>query len=302
MQHLVRLLSRFPKLPTDLRVLDLCTGSGCIPLLFHHDFYAARDDVNLRILGVDVSDEALRLATYNHKRVQRNSDWVARGEVDFLKADILLNPIADQDDATALPLVTALNLRRFPYIWDILISNPPYISPSSYWKTTTRSVRIFEPKLALVPPPSDTKSSDFENGDTFYQTLLSIAQKVDSKVVLLEIADLDQALRVARRARDMHVFDGIEIWRDQPDEPRSEPEWADGFAVCGQGNARSVVCWRGSGADWLQKEQNFGAVVYDTVANPNIKLDASWRLGPEATETTPVLESHRAVPKRKKKS
>lgn len=38
--------------------------------------------------------------------------------------------------------------------WHVLVSNPPYVSPVQYRRTTTRSVRHFEPRVALVPPSS----------------------------------------------------------------------------------------------------------------------------------------------------
>ncbi|KAF1844809.1 S-adenosyl-L-methionine-dependent methyltransferase [Cucurbitaria berberidis CBS 394.84] len=250
--HIVGLLRKAHNLPPELRVLDLCTGTGCIPLLFQHELYSTRNDIDLRVLGVDVSHKALRLASYNLQKVRNTRQYVDKGRVRFLKADILLDPFADQTRGP-LPLKTALNLKGQPPFWDILVSNPPYVSPSACWKTTTRSVRGFEPKLALVPPPSKPSQPDMVQGDEFYPRLLSIAQDVEAKIVLLEVADLEQALRVARCARDLDIFDGIEIWRDQPDSSPDDITDEDGFPVLGQGNARSVICWRGTGALWLGK-------------------------------------------------
>jgi hypothetical protein len=168
-----------------------------------------------------------------------------------MKADILIDPFADQMDALARSLKNALNHKRLPSFWDVLISNPPYISPSAYWKTTTRSVRGFEPKLALVPP-STAKQTDTEQGDRFYPRLLNIARDIEAKVVLLEVADLDQAIRVAQRAQSLDIFDGIEIWRDQPDRTEFSTVEND-IPVIGEGNARSVLCYRGLGTSWLDK-------------------------------------------------
>jgi methylase of polypeptide subunit release factors len=255
--HLVRFLRDASNLPSELRVLDLCTGTGCIPLLFAHDFYdeSLPLENKLRILGVDVSDDALKLAAHNVKRTRKNEAWnQEKGTISFLEADVLLNPFADQNEGPP-SLKAALNHKRMPQFWDILISNPPYISPKEYWKTTTRSVRRFEPKLALVPP-QDTGHTDIDQGDAFYRPLLNIARDIEAKIVLLEIADLDQALRVARRAHDMDMFDGIEIWRDQPDytEPLSATTTPPpDFPIIGQGNARAVLCYRGTGTQWLKK-------------------------------------------------
>ncbi|KAJ4336926.1 hypothetical protein N0V95_008475 [Ascochyta clinopodiicola] len=244
-------LLRQLNLPNELRVLDLCTGTGCIPLLFRHEFTSTRRDVDLRMIGVDISDESMKLAHHNLSKVEKSTQ-TRKGMIDFAKADVLADPFADQAVGAPLPLKTMLNYKRWTPFWDILISNPPYISPSAYWKTTTRSVRVFEPKLALVPPPR-SNHDDTQQGDVFYPRLLDIANEVEAKIVLLEIADLEQALRVAQLARETRTFDGVEIWRDEPDASPSQPTTAGGVRIYGEGNARSVVCWRGAGASWLGK-------------------------------------------------
>ncbi|ORY04862.1 S-adenosyl-L-methionine-dependent methyltransferase [Clohesyomyces aquaticus] len=248
--HLSHLIQNAPALPSELRVLDLCTGTGCIPLLFDHDFSSARSDRRLQLLGVDISDKAIGLAHRNLARVRRWKASAGRGDVDFILADVLSNPFGDQ---TLDPpcLKAALNFNKKPYFWDIVIANPPYISPSAYWSTTTRSVRGFEPKLALVPPPRPG-NNDTEQADYFYPRLLTAARDAEAKIVLLEVADLDQAMRVATMARRIAIFDGIEIWRDQPDQRNESAVGISAeFPVRGQGNARSVLCWRGLGATWL---------------------------------------------------
>ncbi|OCK77957.1 S-adenosyl-L-methionine-dependent methyltransferase [Lepidopterella palustris CBS 459.81] len=287
--HLVDLLRQAEDLPSELRVLDLCTGTGCIPLLFQHEFNKARHDKGrLRLLGVDISPIAVRLARYNHMRLSNMRDLqrqerqmfkpgrdndkkkniakprystldgtedIGAGDTtEFMSADVLMDPLSDRYEMDAPPFVAEMNFENQPPFWDILISNPPYISPSAFNRTTTHSVRVFEPKLALVPPPSPGKS-DEEQGDSFYPRLLTIANQVEAKLVLFEVADLEQAIRVARMARDSDKWDGVEIWRDQPElESDSEDEeLQEEFEVVGQGNGRSVLCWRGPATQWLGK-------------------------------------------------
>ncbi|KAF2855044.1 S-adenosyl-L-methionine-dependent methyltransferase [Plenodomus tracheiphilus IPT5] len=251
--RLVGLLRNAQKLPPELRVMDLCTGTGCIPLLFQHEFGKARDDIDVRALGVDISNTALALAYHNLKRTRKNEDFAGNGEISFLNADVLMNPFEPLTGGP-LALKIAMNYEWLPPFWDIVISNPPYISPQAYWKTTTRSVRGFEPKLALVPPPvSQSKQTDDEQGDVFYPHLLNVAQDFEAKIVLLEVADLEQALRVARLAEKLDLFDGVEIWREQPDANPEEPLQQDGIDIVGTGNGRSVLCWRDVGTTWLNK-------------------------------------------------
>ncbi|KAH7125603.1 S-adenosyl-L-methionine-dependent methyltransferase [Dendryphion nanum] len=246
--HLVHMLRQSPQLPSEFRVLDLCTGTGCIPLLFRHELYAMRKDIDLRCIGIDISKTALELARRNLKRIDLDEENGKRGTIEFLEADVLIDEYSEH---TMESLRAILNWQRKPRFWDVLISNPPYISPEDYWKTTTRSVRGFEPKLALVPPKV-RGDMEVEEADVFYPRLLEIAQDSEAKVVLFEVADLNQAERVARMAQNLEIFDGIEIWRDQPDgtdnDTPNQPQLE--FPVIGSGHGRSVVCWRGAGAFW----------------------------------------------------
>lgn len=188
---------------------------------------------------------------------------------DFIRADIL--------DAKAF--LQLMKQRQQPR-WDVLLCNPPYISPSSFTSVpdgtpkTARSVQKFEPKLALIPPPpcspeasSTDGTSNLDPGDTFYPPLIQIASTVHAKIVWFEVADLQQASRVAaliRRASDAQ--DNVEIWREDPAASRSvqvkEAPWHDfdadselerynGIPVRGTGNGRSVIWWRGEeGREW----------------------------------------------------
>lgn len=248
--HLVRRLHDANKLPAEIRVLDLCTGTGCIPLLFQYELSSMRPDMRLSALGVDISGKALKLAALNRQRLSNAMHNQSAGQLKLVKADVLLDPFADHDYDTP-PLKNVLNHRGLPNFWDILISNPPYISPLGFQRTTTRSVRTFEPKLALVPPQRPGQG-DVEQGDMFYPRLLEIAREVEAKVVLLEVADLAQAHRVARCAQELDIFDGVEIWKDNPAFPDASIGDSD-IEVIGEGIARSVLCWRGNGSSWLNK-------------------------------------------------
>lgn len=100
----------------SLSVLDIGTGSGCIPISLAH-FKS-----NLTCKGIDISENALNLAEKNAE-ILGVSDRVL-----FEKCDILTD---------------------FPKgKYDIITSNPPYIK-SDIIPTLQKEVRDFEPHLAL---------------------------------------------------------------------------------------------------------------------------------------------------------
>jgi methylase of polypeptide subunit release factors len=241
-------------------VLDLCTGTGCIPLLFHHEFYAQADrrDAALELVGVDVSGAALSVARENLiQRIadQKNVDQEFSAcrhslqRIGFVQADVLKTSL-DASSSDPPPVLEALERWRSDdkrRDYDILIANPPYISPREFRLTTSRSVRLFEPQLALVPA-SEPSLSDIDIGDRFYPRLLEIALQVDAKIVLFEVADMAQARRVVSMAIKRGVWDEMEIWRDEPGGNSSAIECihVDGVdvEVHGSGNGRSVVARR----------------------------------------------------------
>lgn len=99
-----------------LRILDLCTGSGCILLSLLHELRNAGG------LGTDLSEEALEAARENAVRLGLQE----RGT--FRQGD-LWEPVGDE---------------RF----DLIVSNPPYV-PTDVIPTLEPEVRCGEPYAAL---------------------------------------------------------------------------------------------------------------------------------------------------------
>ena len=272
-----------------LRILDLCTGTGCISLLLHsllrppsarevgaHDgSNALWLNADLDILGIDISNTALRLATDNlHHNVEKGTlHSSAEQQVSYMRADVLNGPTGNgmvpQDSAPDSECETfdadlgeMLQRESLGKKWDILIANPPYISPRQFLPggTTTRSVRRWEPQLALVPRPlrcsslSKVKRSEHKNqlerGDEFYPPLLELARSVDTKAVVLEVGGNEQALRIRKMAGQCFAGESdvaIEIWTDDGtvDTGVSDGDGNDLGSEC-----RAVVVWRSSWAKW----------------------------------------------------
>ena len=112
-----------------LRILDLCTGSGCVA------WSLALSLPGARVTGVDLSDGALAVAR-GQDFSQELSRTGAFAPV-FVRGDIL-------DPAIPLP----------GEAFDLVLANPPYI-PVSLKSRMRPNVTEYEPSLALYVPDED---------------------------------------------------------------------------------------------------------------------------------------------------
>ncbi|KAF7957852.1 hypothetical protein EAE96_003421 [Botrytis aclada] len=223
---------------SPLKIVDCCSGTGCISLLLYS--LLTKVYPRLEIVGLDISKKALDLSIQNVRFNALNRS--AQQSVRFEFADIL------EDEKRILDI--------FQGICDVIVSNPPYISEDGFNKETTRSVRNWEPKLALVPNASRRETmrfnddsgndSPFEVEDIFYHRLLRFYSLLKSKILVMEIGDGAQAKRVAQMA--ISSADRIEIWRDWPDQHEHGNESAEfmfldnyKILVKGTGKVRAVV-------------------------------------------------------------
>ncbi len=110
------------RLRQNLRVLDLCTGSGCIGLA------VAREVKDARVTLADISPEALRVAKHNVLSLHLS------GRVSCIPLDVRQEP------------------PRFLGKYDLIVSNPPYVTEAEM-ETLDRSVKNYEPGLALCGGP-----------------------------------------------------------------------------------------------------------------------------------------------------
>lgn len=260
-------------------IIDLCTGTGCIPLLLLHSLLAKGNPFldPITIHAVDVSPDAIRLAKLNHAHnialgiipppppppPPKGTNNLLDKPVFYTTRDIPPNykltfTRADIFSQNLLHLFNLRDSRRRP---NLLISNPPYISPSDFARTTARSVRNYEPRLALVP---DTNLSPFtpdlarhyncEPQDIFYARILQLVSQCKPKRVLMEVGDMAQAERVVvllqrEEYKEMSEwYEIVEIWRDEPAAGGVETKTIAGseVGVRGEGRGRAVYLFRGN--------------------------------------------------------
>jgi release factor glutamine methyltransferase len=121
-EYLFGLLSRRPVAPA--LIVDVCTGSGALALALRWRFPSAR------VIGTDVSAEALTVAGANGATLGLEVEWLLSDLLDALPVDL---------KGTV----------------DLLVANPPYVAEAE-WPRLPPDVR-HEPYQALVAGPDGTE-------------------------------------------------------------------------------------------------------------------------------------------------
>lgn len=191
--------------PRPLRIIDLCTGTGCIALLLHA--LLATHFPRMAVVGIDISPAAIGLANRNleHNMQLGLLSNRALSEIKFRRGNVLGNQ-GDGIPSVEQVLQNDTSIAGGNSEYDVLISNPPYISPTSFHDgTTARSVRIFEPAIALVPTMDMrgyTRATISNQGDCFYYFIIALSFKLRTKLTILECGDYMQAERIVALCRD----------------------------------------------------------------------------------------------------
>jgi release factor glutamine methyltransferase len=125
----------------NLTILDLGTGSGCIPITLKKEI------PNAQVSAIDISEKALEIARKNASDNQV--------EVNFIHQDILTSQ--HLNISTSQPL-----------LFDVIVSNPPYVQNLEK-QEIKRNVLDYEPHLALFVDDSDAL--------LFYRKIAQLALK-----------------------------------------------------------------------------------------------------------------------------
>lgn len=143
--------------------------------------------------------------------------------VDFILGDVFSDSLLSAAEAKAD------EGERRPRGWDVMVCNPPYVSRWAFSHQTARSVRNYEPRIAQVPAV-EYGGGAVRHEDVFYARLLDIAERLRPRIMLFEVGDLRQALRVAEMALGHGELSGsgaavdVEVWRDWPDAAPEQDE------------------------------------------------------------------------------
>ena len=153
-------------LENDSRLLDLCTGSGCIAISI------LKENSNVRASALDISEPALEIAKFNAREHHVND------RIKFINADVLNDNISGLIENA-----------------DVIVSNPPYIN-SDVIATLSSEVR-HEPRIAL---------DGGEDGMIFYRYFIKNLTKhmKPTAVMILEIG-YDQSERIEALCRESGI-------------------------------------------------------------------------------------------------
>ena len=146
------------------KVLDLGCGSGCLLISFLKEMHKSQG------IGVDISSNALEVA----------------------KKNIELHNLNNRAKLVRIDLLTLHTKDKF----DVIFSNPPYLSSSDYVKLSD-DVKNFEPKQALV--------GGF-NGVLYYKKIITIAQLSLKKNGYLALELGDRQYRTISKLLQDHSF------------------------------------------------------------------------------------------------
>jgi release factor glutamine methyltransferase len=161
----------------EQNVCDLCTGSGCVAVAI------ARNFANCRIVATDISDAALAVA---EKNVAKHG---LMNRIKLLQGDLFE------------PVIAGLGPAKF----DLIISNPPYVSEHEYEKLAP-NVKYFEPKSALAAGP---------DGLDIIRKIIKEAHQhlMPSGTLMLEIGN-EQGPSVLTLLENAGYFDTVKIEKD----------------------------------------------------------------------------------------
>ncbi|OSD06844.1 S-adenosyl-L-methionine-dependent methyltransferase [Trametes coccinea BRFM310] len=198
-----------------LRILDLCTGTGCIPLLL----CAELPPGSVRATGVDISEAAVQLSAEN---ARINGIAVSGGPG-------LAPAKNDKQENTFTPVLADLmdpdfvNRAGLEPPYDVITSNPPYI-PLTEYEALDSSVRDWEDPRALLGDPVSSSpaapsvpDAHLNKGLAFYHRIAALVRGhgllAPDGWLALEVGD-GQAEEVGEIVRRGTALRAVATWED----------------------------------------------------------------------------------------
>jgi release factor glutamine methyltransferase len=162
-------------------ILDIGTGSGNIAIAI------AKNLQPCKILAIDVSEEALKLAL---KNIEMHG---CESQIKLVTYDITQGLYQDEP-------------------FDLIVSNPPYIDEED-WYLLSDEVRLHEPKIAL---------DGGEKGMRVISKVIENASRLlrPRGALMIEISGAKQTSEVLKTLKETNSFQNIDVLRDYRFEDR----------------------------------------------------------------------------------
>ncbi|KAK4054149.1 hypothetical protein OIV83_001174 [Microbotryomycetes sp. JL201] len=164
-----------------LRVLDIGTGSGCIPLALA--FALKQEGISIETVGVDISDSAVALACEN---IDLFKQWLG-DSVKIRKADVFAPDFVDSISSQ----VDRMDDLSAPF--DVVVSNPPYI-PRAEYEELDRSVIDWEDRGALLGDRTRARADGLE----YYEQIVKLLDRLVSQTGKQSLGSVAVAFEVGR--------------------------------------------------------------------------------------------------------
>jgi release factor glutamine methyltransferase len=160
-----------------VRIIDLCTGTGCLAISL------AKELAGARVIATDTSEKALAVARENARRHD------VAGRIRFFSGD-LFGPLEELDIRGQV---------------DIIVANPPYVRAGDL-PALQPEVKDFEPAVALIAGPEGTE---------IHQRIISTASLFLKKhgTLIMEMG-MGQAEALLRMVNAAGVYDKPGIQKD----------------------------------------------------------------------------------------
>lgn len=190
-----------------MRVLDIGTGSGCIPLAlaYRSKIERAKGTRRIHCTAVDIAPAAIHLAQRNIDQLALSSAVVRLVQADLFSADFLQRVKKGRDEKAE---------GEEDGGFDLIVSNPPYITCNDY-KELDHSVKEWEDRGALVGTRKEN-----EEGLVYYERIMNLlpellregVQQTHEPVVVFEVGE-GQSSAVAKLVEAQGLRS--DIWNDQ---------------------------------------------------------------------------------------
>ncbi|KAI7822332.1 S-adenosyl-L-methionine-dependent methyltransferase [Gamsiella multidivaricata] len=232
------------------RILDICTGSGCIPL----GLASALPPKSSHLIGIDIHEKAIQLATENETH---NRALLRGNRVNFQRGDLMAPDAVDTFLRFSSPSQrqeqeqeqyhnnssAATTTTRIPRAtgYNLIISNPPYISHSEFstlepevaqWEDPNALLAdqeglIFYPRIAhmamsLLHSNTHAHHSSDEHNNSVSERQWRNGPDLDEVKVpelVFEIGGDHQVESVSKAAREAG-FRRVQVWKDLADRSR----------------------------------------------------------------------------------